>query len=205
MCCRYYYDEKMAREIEKICMNIDRKIRMAAGEFRPSDKAPVITCRAKKLILEEMQWGFPQQDGKGLLINARCEGIEEKKTFGESVKRRRCVIPASGYFEWDSRKNKVTFNRTDNKLVYMAGVYNLVDNAERFVIITTEANESVSNVHDRMPLILEENEIDIWIYDNHATEFILSKKTPKMEQHSEYEQQTLQMFYRGKRKRNETR
>lgn len=194
MCCRYYYDEKMAIEIEKICRNIDRKIRMEAGEFCPSEKAPVITGRKDKLLLEEMQWGFPQQDGKGLLINARCEGINEKKTFGESVRRRRCVIPASGYFEWDLKKNKVKFDREDHKPVYMAGVYDLVDNAERFVVITTEANESVNNVHDRMPLILEENEIDMWIYDDNATEFILCKQLPKMEQHREYEQQTLKMF-----------
>lgn len=194
MCCRYYYDEKMAIEIEKICRNIDRKIRMEAGEFCPSEKAPVITGRKDKLLLEEMQWGFPQQDGKGLLINARCEGINEKKTFGESVRRRRCVIPASGYFEWDLKRNKVKFDREDHKPVYMAGVYDLVDNAERFVVITTEANESVNNVHDRMPLILEENEIDMWIYDDNATEFILCKQLPKMEQPREYEQQTLKMF-----------
>lgn len=194
MCCRYYYDEKMAREIEKICKNIDRKLRMAAGEVRPSEKAPVIIGRKGKLLLDEMQWGFPQQDKKGLLINARCEGIGEKKIFSESVYRRRCVIPASGYFEWDARKNKVAFNRTDNKPIYMAGVYNMIDNAERYVVITTEANESVSNVHDRMPLILEENEIDMWIYDDKATEYILNKKSPKLGQHREYEQQTLQMF-----------
>ena len=194
MCCRYYYDEKMAREIEKICKSIDRKLRMAAREVCPSEKAPIIIGRKGKLLLEEMQWGFPQQDKKGLLINARSEGIGEKKTFSESVRRRRCVIPASGYFEWDARKNKVSFNRTDNKPIYIAGVYNMIDNAERFVVITTAANESVSNVHDRMPLILEEDEIDKWIYDDKETEFLLNKKSPKLEQCREYEQQTLQMF-----------
>ena len=64
----------------------------------------------------------------------------------------------------------MTFHRADDKPVYMAGVYNLIDNEERFVIITTEANESVRNVHDRMPLILEEHEIDMWIHDDKATE-----------------------------------
>ncbi len=146
------------------------------------------------LLLEDMQWGFPQQDKKSLLINARCEGIGDKKTFGESVRRRRCVIPASGYFEWEARKNKVVFRREDHKPVYMAGVYNLIDNAERFVVITTEANESVSNVHDRMPLILEENEIDMWIYDDKATGVILNKKSPELEPHREYEQQRLESF-----------
>ena len=194
MCCRYYYDEKMAREIEKICKSIDRKLRMAAREVCPSEKAPVIIGRKGKLLLDEMQWGFPQQDKKGLLINARSEGIGEKKTFGESVRRRRCVIPTNGYFEWDSRKNKVAFSREDHKPVFMAGIYDLVDNAERFVVITTEANESVSNVHDRMPLVLEENEIDMWIYDDKATEFILNKKSPELGQHREYEQQTLGSF-----------
>lgn len=191
MCCRYYYDDKMAKEIEKICTRIDAKLRMAAGEYRPSQKAPVIIEREEKLILEKMQWGFPQYDGKGLLINARCESIEEKKTFRESVQRRRCVIPASGYYEWDAQKNKVTFRRTDHKLVYMAGVYNLVDNVDRFVVITTQANESVNRVHDRMPLILEESEIAMWLQDERATGYLLHKKSPQMEQYREYEQQTL--------------
>lgn len=194
MCCRYYYDDKMAKEIEKICMKIDRKLKLAAREYRPSQKAPVITGRTEKNAVEEMKWGFPQHEGKGLLINARCESMKEKKTFEESVYRRRCVIPASGYYEWDSRKNKVTFHRADDKPVYMAGVYNLIDNEERFVIITTEANESVRNVHDRMPLILEEHEIDMWIHDDKATEYILQKQSPKLEQQREYEQQTLSML-----------
>ena len=194
MCCRYYYDDKMAKEIEKICMKIDRKLKLAAGEYRPSQKAPVITGRTERNAVEEMKWGFPQHEGKGLLINARCESMKEKKTFEESVYRRRCVIPASGYYEWDSRKNKVTFHRADDKPVYMAGVYNLIDNEERFVIITTEANESVRNVHDRMPLILEEHEIDMWIHDDKATEYILHKQSPKLEQQREYEQQTLSLL-----------
>lgn len=88
----------------------------------------------------------------------------------------------------------MSFNRTDNKPIYMAGVYNLVDNAERFVVITTEANESVSNIHDRMPLILEKNEIDMWIYADKVTEYILNKKPPKLEQNRRYEQQTLERF-----------
>lgn len=191
MCCRYYYDAQMAKEIEKICIKIDNKLRMAAGEYRPSQKAPVIIEKGENLVMEGMQWGFPQYDGKGLLINARCESIEEKKTFRESVLRRRCVVPASGYYEWDARKNKVTFSRTDHKPVYMAGVYNLIDNEDRFVVITTQANESVSKVHDRMPLILEESEIAMWLQDEKATEYILHKKSPEMEQYREYEQQTL--------------
>lgn len=194
MCCRYYYDEKMAKEIEKICMKINEKLNMASGEYGPAQKAPVITGRMDKLTLEEMQWGFPQHDGKGLLINARCEGIEERKAFGESVQRRRCVIPASEYYEWDAGKHKVAFSRVDDKPIYMAGVYNLIDNKERFVVITTEANETVKNVHDRMPLILEESEIDMWIHDHKATDFILHKKSPKLKKQQEYEQQTLQIF-----------
>lgn len=191
MCCRYYYDDKMAKEIEKICTKIDARLKMAAGEYRPSQEAPVITGRGEKPALEGMRWGFLQHDGKGLLINARCESIEEKKTFRESVMRRRCVIPASGYYEWDAGKNKAVFKRADHKPVYMAGVYNLMNNEDRFVVITTQADESVSRIHDRMPLILEDSEIDMWLYDEKAIPYILHKKPPELEQYQEYEQQTL--------------
>lgn len=96
MCSRYYYEEKITKEIEKISICIDEKWKLTEGEIRPSEDALVMLGRNGKVVCRKMHWGFPQHDSKGLLINARCESIEEKKTFKEIVQRRRCVIPASG-------------------------------------------------------------------------------------------------------------
>lgn len=56
-----------------------------------------------------MVWGFPAPEGKGLVINARCETVLEKKLFSESVRTRRCLIPASGFYEWSQRKDPYFF------------------------------------------------------------------------------------------------
>lgn len=92
MCCRYYYDDKMAKEIEKICMKIDRKLKLASGEYRPSQKAPVITGRTEKNAVEEMKWGFPQHEGKGLLINARCESMKERYKREQARATKRILV-----------------------------------------------------------------------------------------------------------------
>ena len=111
--------------------------------------------------------------------------------FRESVLHRRCIIPAKHFYEWDPDKNKVTFFRQDKPVVYLAGFYNRFQDEERFIILTTQANASVSSVHDRMPLILEENELKDWVYDDKFMEFALHKTPPGLEREQEYEQQSL--------------
>ena len=79
--------------------------------------------------------------------------------FRESALHRRCVIPARRFYERDREKNKVTFQKEDQKVIFMAGLYNQFEGQDRFVILNTQANSSVSGVHDRMPLLLEEKEL----------------------------------------------
>ncbi|MDY5986416.1 SOS response-associated peptidase [Sporofaciens sp. SGI.106] len=108
-------------------------------------------------IPEEMSWGFPQYQKKGLLINASAETALERKSFRDSVMHRRCIIPAKQFYEWDSDKNKVTFLRENQPVLFMAGFYDRFQDEDHFIILTTQANESVSPVHHRMPLILEKS------------------------------------------------
>ena len=89
MCGRYYVDDDTAREIERIVRDVDKKLQMErVGDVYPSQSALVITGRAPELQAEEMHWGFPQFQNKGLLINARAETVLERKTFRESVLHR---------------------------------------------------------------------------------------------------------------------
>lgn len=85
----------------------------------------------------------------------------------------------------------MTFLREDKPLLYMAGFYNQFQGTDRFIIITTQANISVSPVHERMPLILEEGELQDWVYDDKFLEFALHKTPPLLSRHQEYEQQSL--------------
>ena len=70
----------------------------------------------------------------------------------------------------------------------MAGCYDCIDGQKRFVILTTEANSSVKPVHDRMPLILERNELESWVTDDNAVEYFLHKTPTLLERDAEYEQ-----------------
>ena len=192
MCGRYYVDDDTAREIEKVVREVDKKLRRErSGDIYPSQSAAVITGRKSYLLAEEMAWGFPQYQKKGLLINARAETVLERKMFRDSALHRRCIIPAKHFYEWDVDKNKVTFMREDQPAIFMAGFYNRFQDEDRFIILTTQANGSVSPVHHRMPLILDRNELENWVYDDIFLEFSLHKTPPQLERRQEYEQQNL--------------
>lgn len=104
------------------------------------------------------------------MINARAESALDRPMFGESVQHRRCIIPARGFYEWNKSKEKFSYERKDFQVLFMAGCYNWYADQERFVIFTTEANSSVMPVHNRMPLILEPEELEDWVLDNMAGE-----------------------------------
>lgn len=192
MCGRYYVDDETMREIERLVGDIDRKECLrGARDIYPSQEAAVLTGKRPALSVEFMHWGFLQYQKKGLLINARAETAPEKKTFRESVLHRRCVIPAGKFYEWNAAKNKVTFFREDTPVIYMAGFYNRFQEEDRFVILTTAANASMEKVHDRMPLILEEKEVEDWIYNPAFWETALHKIPPLLQQYQPYVQQSL--------------
>lgn len=192
MCGRYFVDDAVFSEIKKIVSAIRADIqKQQAGDIYPSRKALVLTGKGQGLSAEEMFWGFPGYYKKGLLINARGETILERKTFRDSVLHRRCIIPAGHFYEWDSGKNKAAFLRKDGTVLYMAGCYRRFENEDCFVIITTQANNSVSRVHDRMPLILEKDELKAWLYDDHFLNFALNKTPVELEKRQEYEQLSL--------------
>lgn len=192
MCGRYYYDETIAEEIGEIVEEIDRRIlRQRTGDIHPSELAPVLCQSGGQAGARRMRWGFPQRQKSGLLINARAETALQRPMFCESVLHRRCVIPARHFYEWDAGKNKVTFSRENKKVLYFAGFYSCIQEEERFVILTTQANESVCAVHHRMPLILNENEWQEWIVDDHFLQYALGKTPDQLKQYREYEQQSL--------------
>ena len=191
MCGRYYVDDETAREIEKLVRELDRKRKIErTGDVFPSQNAMIIKREGNHLAAEQMKWGFPGFEKGKLLINARAESALERRTFQDSVQHRRCIIPAKGFYEWDKSKEKFSFERYDSPVLFMAGCYNQYDQ-DRFVILTTDANPSVSPVHDRMPLILEPDELESWVLDDGATEFILHKTPVMLKSSTEYKQMSL--------------
>lgn len=195
MCGRYYVDDDMAKEIEKLVREVEAGLKLKkAGDVCPSQDAAVISGKMHELAAKVMKWGFPQYKGSGLLINARAETVLDRRMFRESALHCRCVIPARRFYEWDKEKNKVTFQQEDQKVIFMAGFYNRFEGQDRFVILTTQANSSVSGVHDRMPLLLGEKELEDWVFDDKYLEAALKKVPQKLIKSQEYEQQSLFPF-----------
>jgi putative SOS response-associated peptidase YedK len=195
MCSRYHVDNKTIAEIQKIVSIVEKGALTCSGEIHPSDNAPVIDNSTAGLRLRTMTWGFTKADGKGLLINARAETADQKPAFRESLTHRRCVIPASRFYEWDKAKRKASFSRLDSPLLCLAGLYRVDKDGPRFVILTTEANESVLPVHDRMPLIIGREQIPEWIYDDSQTQTILRQKmSPMMRQLEQKTQRASELY-----------
>ena len=192
MCGRYYVDDDTAREIEKIVQKIDRRNRYK-GDICPSQNALVITGGTSALKAEDMIWGFPQSSSSRLLINARAETVLDRKTFHDSVLFRRCIIPARGFYEWSRDRSKASFMDPNGTTLYMAGFYNIFGKQNHFIIITTMANSAVLPVHDRMPLILEQSELEDWILNARSLESFLKKTPAMLDRHQDYEQQVLHL------------
>lgn len=196
MCGRYYVDDDTAREIEKIARQVDDKLRrtVRTGDVYPDQAAGVLRAAGSRVWGEDMHWGFPGFQQRGVIYNARSETALDKKMFRESVLKRRCIIPAKGFYEWDRSKNKAAFSRFDSPVLFMAGFFNQYQGCSRFVILTTKANASVEMIHDRMPLILDRGELENWIFDERSVEFLLHKTPVLLEKALEYEQQKLPGF-----------
>lgn len=197
MCGRYEIDNELTYEIKELALELGieySSFAMKNGEIYPTDRVPVLISEKNEIKLELLKWGFPNsKDGK-TIINARQETVEEKMMFRESFLFRRCVIPASGFFEWNKNKEKIYFTVQEDTAMYMAGIFSVIENELRFVIMTTSSNSSIADVHDRMPLLLSKDQIKSWILVEEEAKKILQQTPSLLNRSSDYEQQTLDFF-----------
>lgn len=167
MCGRFYIDMEIEEAVKAYnYLQVQNKnIFMKKGDIFPADVVPVIT-QDKEFRM--MKWGY---SAGRMIINAKAETIMEKPLFKKSVYRKRCIIPANSFYEWKGEKgNKKKFRISirDAELFSMAGLYDtFIDNDgkeyEAFVVITTAANKEMSDIHDRMPVILKKGEESLWL------------------------------------------
>jgi len=137
------------------------------------------------------RWGlinFWMTDRKQALktINARAETIQKLPSFRDAFKRRRCAVPADGFFEWSVQKDgrmPIWFHRPDHALIMFAGLYESwrptpTERETTFTIITTTPNSLLEPTHNRMPVILEEDSIDEWLYGRQSTRSLIGLLRP---------------------------
>jgi len=184
MCGRYtLFTDKELKEIDDI---INQLIddpnwgRMKTGDICPTDVVPVLTKGNGKAVPHLFTWGFPSYHSKRVIINARSETIHEKPMFRASAGKRRCVVPSTGFYEWDCSKKKFLYNMPGSPLLYMAGIYNQFEGENRFVILTTDSNSSVRDVHERMPVVLTREQTERWLFDDEAVDEIICGEHPAL-------------------------
>lgn len=143
----------------------------------PSRKVPV--CRiaddgGREISL--LRWGLVPHWAKTLndryrMINARAETITSKPAFRAPFKKRRCLVPADGYFEWKAglkRKQPYFIHGKDGSPLFMAGLWDRWVKGETgpldsFSIVTTSASDQLAAVHDRMPVLIQHGDFDTWL------------------------------------------
>jgi putative SOS response-associated peptidase YedK len=143
----------------------------------PTDQHWIVRSRFEDREVSGAKWGlinFWMTDRRQAFknINARAETVQTLPTFREAFKKRRCVIPADGFFEWTGPKTArqpIWYHRADGKLIYFAGLYESWrpapgEKERTFTIITTTPDSLVKPVHNRMPVILDDEAIDDWLY-----------------------------------------
>lgn len=181
MCGRYQLAAAQSAEIQQILNAVQTAYgsgSWAPGEIRPTHRAPVLTEAGGVIVPRLMKWGY--QLPHTLVINARAETAAEKPLFRESVASRRCLVPATGFYEWDSQKRKYLFTLPREGALYMAGLYDRRGNEDCYCILTTSPNASMRPVHDRMPLILTGEQRHRWLADDDAAARILTVVPPEL-------------------------
>ena len=192
MCGRYQFTLEKDGEIRRIAQIIEREYGSGAwtpGEIRPTDKAPVLTVSNGDVRPELQSWGYRLPDS--LVINARAETAAEKPLFRDSVVSRRCVVPSTGFWEWDGEKRKYFFTLPGETALHMAGLYAVRDGTPRYCILTTEANASMRGVHSRMPLVLRREQVSLWLRQPEAALRLLRSIPPELEKTPESAQLRL--------------
>jgi putative SOS response-associated peptidase YedK len=130
----------------------------------------VLTAKDRERELRTVKWGLvpfwaKEPSGGARMINARAETVAEKPAYRRAFAKRRCILPADGYYEWKDKK-PFYIVRTDGRSLAMAGIYELWrdatvpdDHEKAFLwtasVITTQATDDVGEIHDRMPMIIE--------------------------------------------------
>jgi putative SOS response-associated peptidase YedK len=146
----------------------------AVENLAPSRRAPVAVRREDRAQIDSMSWGVPPPWQGAPLLLARAESVATKPVFRELFRRRRCLVPAEAFYEWQAGtrpKQPWRFALAEGEPLAMAGLWQAWrDEAgqtlEGFLLLTTRANASVAPCHDRMPVLLAPEAWPQWLDSN---------------------------------------
>ena len=190
MCCRVAQGSGRDKVKKKMKARGDTLTITPRLNLAPTQDALVAVQASGDVRLEAMRWGLipPWARDKSIgakLANARAETIDEKPSFRQPFRRRRCLLPVDGYYEWESRpsgKQPVYYSMRDGDLFCLAGLWETWTTPEQtdepelpglgqaqaetlctFTVITTTPNRLAKRVHDRMPVIVHPADYGNWL------------------------------------------
>lgn len=180
MCGRFALSAT-TKDIEKLQPGFVSKVEIKPRlNISPTQNIAIIR-NDSQLTLDSAHWGLIPVWSKDTKIgikmfNARAETIGEKVSFKNAFQKRRCLIPATSFYEWktisgQSRKQPYEIKLSKNDIFFFAGLWDIWYDEEKkpllsTTIITTEPNAIMSEIHNRMPVIIENDSIDLWLSNN---------------------------------------
>lgn len=207
MCGRYtIFTDEDERELLEIIRIVNEKYRnngtngsqlYKTGEIFPSERVPLLVGgKGTGFNAVLANWGFTLNSNQDaaissnrpssqLVINARSETVTKKPLFKNSFFERRCIIPSTGFYEWDKgkTKKKYHFRLPAEGTLYMAGIWRKWEYRDQFTILTTAANPSVSDIHHRMPVILHRESFRDWFTDTNKAKTIIAGEMPLLDRY----------------------
>jgi putative SOS response-associated peptidase YedK len=178
MCGRYDYHPKDFSDL-RIRFDLDGNLRLFKPRFNiaPSQEAPVImNCEGRSV--EMLQWGLVPSWANDAsignrMINARCETIREKPSFRDLLATRRCLVLAHGFYEWrkdGAKKIPMRFRLKSGNSFAFAGLWDSWRKPDgnfvhSFTIVTTKPNDLMRQIHNRMPVMLNDDDALTWLTD----------------------------------------
>jgi putative SOS response-associated peptidase YedK len=179
--CGRFARYSLSRELERYFNAFPPSIEIQPNyNVAPTQEIPVIVLQEDERHIKNRDWGLVPFWAKDIsigsrMINARVETVTSKPAFRAALKQRLCLIPADGFYEWFGKsgsKQPYYFHMSTGEPFAFTGLYEIWENKEAppeagpyksCTIITTEASESVKDIHNRMPLILKPEAYDAWL------------------------------------------
>ena len=184
MCGRYVLRSPLQNVMDAFSavLEIDGVVVKPRYNIAPTQNVPVIRLNPEgKRTISILKWGLIPSWSKdpaigSRMINARAETLTEKPSYRNAFRKRRCIVPADGFFEWKKEgkeKQPYYIHPAENSLIGFAGLWEKWGNGdetiESYTIITTEPGEVTKEVHDRMPLILNPSQYEKWLSTEEST------------------------------------
>jgi putative SOS response-associated peptidase YedK len=190
MCGRFTYRLTWPELVRLYRLTLDAPARNTQPRYNicPTTSIDAVIERDGTRELLPMRWGLipswwskPLKEMKVATFNARAETVADKPVFRDAFKRTRCLIPASGYYEWQDTpegKQPFYFTRRDGEPITIAGLWDVWhdkqarETIKSCAMIITDANQFVAEVHDRMPVVLEPDQFEPWLSGGAGAELL---------------------------------